>query len=128
MKKAFWLFLGVSLCFLFVASGRSFGEEGTGSTNAVAGTEIQTDREQIKNEKLGMKEHGKEAKAEEKALREQIKAAKAAGDTQKAAALKAQLKTLHKQNVAQRKSDKAGLKEARKELRSDKRKAHRRTA
>ena len=53
----------------------------------------------------------------------QIKEAKAAGDTQKVAELKKQLKTTHQENVQQKKKDKKELKGAKKELRQDKKAA-----
>lgn len=99
----------------------------TEATTATAGSSPEmswkeqwaADKEAIKTKKSEIKGHATTARADEKALREQIRDAKKAGDNEKVKELRAQLKTKHQENVRQMRQDKKQLNATKKELKKD---------
>lgn len=85
--------------------------------------ELDADKAKIQEQKAEIKTNAQAAHSEEKALREQIREARKAGDKAKVKELQGQLKTMHKDNVQEKKQDKKELQSAKKELRKDKRAA-----
>lgn len=81
--------------------------------------ELSGDREALKEQHEEIKTSAQEAKGEEAALREQIQQAEQAGNLEEAKKLKAQWRQMHRANVADKKSDMEGLKQARQEMKSD---------
>lgn len=81
--------------------------------------EIVSDRQQIKQQRDEIKTNSQAAIEEEKNLRDQIHQAVQSGDYETAGSLMEQLKTIHQENLGQKKQDLQGLKDARQELRSD---------
>lgn len=141
MKKILFTMTVFAFCFCLGGSAPLMAEGETVATEVAAGTgtassetvtisepvaapkwkeQLKEDKAKIQAEKQEMKQHGSEARAEEKALRQQMKDARVAGDTAKAKEIQAQLKTTHQANVQERKADVKQLKEAKKELRADK--------
>ncbi len=82
--------------------------------------EISSDRQQIKQQRDEIKANAQAAIQGEKDLRDQIHQAVQSGDHETAESLKEQLKTTHQENLGQKKQDLQGLKDARHDLRSDK--------
>lgn len=121
--------LGMTLCFFLLGTLPLCAEEsaapGVVPTGEVQGVkaELAADKAKIAEEKNQMKASAKAARGEEKDLHQQIREAKVAGDTAKAEALRAQLKTTHQENVSQMKQDKSELKTAKQELRTDRKAA-----
>lgn len=128
MKKLLAIGIAIFVVSAFCGSVLLVAEETATSTSISTGTslkaELSADRELIASEKAKIKSNAQNAHSEEKALRDQIKAAKESGDKAKAKELRAQLKTTHQENVQQMKTDKASLHAAKKEYRQDKKAAH----
>jgi len=118
MKKILAVSGIIIFCFLLAGICQICAAEENAS-NASWKQEIMSDKQQIHQQREEMKADTKDAKAEEKALRQQINDAIAAGDTAKAAQLKEQLKSMHHENVQEMKQDKTELKESRKEFNED---------
>jgi septin family protein len=121
MKRIVGLVLCLLLCGAFPAGAEEAVTSNVVSTEEVQGVQadLAADKAKIAEEKDQIKANATAAHAEEKAMREQLRAAKAAGDTAKVQELRAQLKTTHQENVGQMKQDKVELKTAKKELRTD---------
>lgn len=81
--------------------------------------EIKDDIQGLKGEAQQARENRREAMQEEAALKNQLREAVQTGDAQKARALRTQLKATHQENVQQRQQDLQGLRDARKEFKSD---------
>ena len=116
--------LGIALCFL-LCSAFPVAAADTASTSEAEGwkSELAVDKQAIATQKDEMKQNAQTAHAEEKSLHQQIREAKAAGDTAKVESLKAQLKATHQENISEKKSDRKEIGEARKELNRDKKAA-----
>jgi len=121
MKRTFGTLVAVVFLSSFVGTAGLYAEE---SAVPAAGTvtveDLSADKQKVKEQHETMKANAGAAKSEEKALKTQIKEARKAGDAEKAEELKAQLKTVHKENVEQLKADKKAMQEARKEVRGTK--------
>ncbi len=103
MKKTGAFLVLFSVCFLFILAGFALAQEDTGDVKAVLDT---------------AKDNAASARQEEKDLREQINQAIQSGDMETAKALKEQLKTMHQENIEQKKEDLGSLRESRQELKS----------
>lgn len=123
MKKVFWVFVAVVFCFSLFNGVTACAEETSGSSSTNWKEQLTADKAKVKEQHQEIKTNAQTARAEEKDLKQQIKDARAAGDTQKVAELKAQLKATHHENVQQRKQDKQELKSAKKQLHQDKKAA-----
>ncbi|MBF0217648.1 MAG: hypothetical protein HQL30_11730 [Candidatus Omnitrophica bacterium] len=84
---------------------------------------IASDKAAIQAKKSEIKSAQEAARAEEKALKDQIRQAEQAGDPATAKTLKEQLKSMHKENVGEKKEDRKEIKELKKEFRADKKEA-----
>ena len=122
MKKKLLVLPGIVFCFLLSHTGAIRAEEG-GSSNTGPKEELRSDRQEIKTMHDEMKQDSQKARAEEKGLREQIRAAGAAGNTAKAEQLRAQLKSTHHENIQELKQEKKEIHEARKEFKQDRKEA-----
>lgn len=118
MRKIFVVFGGVVFYSLLCIMGKSY-VYAEGQSAADIKQELSSDRQQIKEERQDIKENSEAGRAEETALRQQIKNAVTSGDKEKANQLKAQLKAMHKENVEQKQEDKSELRKAKHELRKD---------
>ena len=118
MKKMIAILAMVSLT-LFTAGIGTLTAEDASSTKASLKEQLNQDRSTLKAQRETMKTHAQEAKSEEKALKEQIKTARQAGDKATAQQIRETLKTTHQENVQQKKEDKGTLKAAKRELRAD---------
>lgn len=120
--------------FLLIASGSLvLAQEETSTTTtetatAESGTdwkqEISGDRQAVAEEWDVLKEHGQEARTEERQLQHQIFDAAKAGDFTTAKSLREQLRTMRQENVQQKQEDFEALKEAKQGLRKDIKEAH----
>lgn len=84
--------------------------------------EIASDRREVAEQKGEMKGNASAAQQDEQQLEEQIQAAIASGDQEKAKQLRAELKALHQRHVQEMKQDKGELRDTQGELRRDTRK------
>lgn len=115
--------------FLLIANGSLvLAQEETSATTtetaaAESGTgwkqEISGDRQVVAEQWDVLKEHGQEARAEQRQLQQQIFDAVKSGDYETAKSLREQLKTMHQENIAQKKDDLQALRETRQELKGD---------
>ena len=124
MKKMLGMFMAVVFFGTLVGTVNLYAEESSASEGMNLKEELAADKGAVKAQKETMKENAQTAQGEEKILKEQIKAAKLAGDKEKAKELRAQLKAMHQGNVQQMKGDKATLQVAKKEVREDKKQLH----
>jgi len=127
-RNVFWFVVVASmLAGGFPAASLCAEEAVSESTSAASATdwkqEISSDKDALKTEKDQIKTNRDASRQEEKALQSQIKQAMQSGDTQTAESLKAQLQTMHQENVQQKQEDEQSLKAARHELASDKKEA-----
>lgn len=115
MKKI--ILLAVAVCF---GCGIAYAQDsGAASTAADRRAQMKADRQAVMTMKQERKEQAKAAKSEEKALRDQMAAAQRSGDKEKAAQIREQLKTMHHENVLERKQDKKELKSKRMEMKQE---------
>ena len=126
-RRMLWVMMILAMAAGFPAMNL-FAEETASETPAATSAtdwkqEFSSDKAAIKIEKEQMKADSSAARQEENALHRQIKQALKSGDTQTAESLKAQLKTMHQENIQQKEQDKKDLKAARQEMRSDKKEA-----
>lgn len=123
--KMYKSFAAVAVLFMaiFVLGVVAYAEEGPSSTDWKG--ELASDKAAIKSEKEEIKEHAAAARGEERALRQEIKGAVTSGDKAKAKELREQLKTVHQENVQGMRQDKKDLGAVKKELRKDRKAAHR---
>ena len=80
---------------------------------------IASDKKAVANQKSEIKDNAQSARGEEAELKDAIRDAVAAGDTEKAQSLRAQLRDLHKESVSEKQSDKDELDADRKDLKKD---------
>lgn len=122
-------FISILICLLLCGAFPVVAEEtaasGVVSTENAQGLkeELSADKQKIVEQKAEIKQNAQAGKLEEKELHKQIREAQAAGDQAKVKELRAQLKSTHQENVAQKKKDKNELKTAKKELRTDRKTA-----
>lgn len=121
MNRSKYLFITALLAFACFVCSRAVAEDAVVAADPKA--EVKAAKETIKAQKQEMKESAQAARAEEKALKDQINQAVISGDREKAAQLREQLKSMHAQNVQEMREDKRELKSAKKELRQDMKKA-----
>lgn len=119
MKKVLIVFTGAIFYFLLSSVCQIYAEEGV-SSSANWKDERSSGRQQAKVERQEIKQNAQGARAEEKAIRQQIREAMGAGNTERAAQLKEQLKSVHQKNTQEMIQNKARVGEARKELQQDK--------
>lgn len=81
--------------------------------------QLESDKAAVSSQKAEIKSNAESARAEEKDLLDRIKTAQESGDRETAKSLRQQLKSTHRENVSEMKTDKAELKEARQQLKSD---------
>jgi len=118
MKKTFLAFIGIIFCF-FLGNLCEICAEEEASSDVNWKEELNSDRQQIREQRQEMKQNAQEARTEEKELRRQIQDAMAAGDTETANQLKEQIRAAHQENVQEMRQDKKELQEDRKELKQD---------
>jgi len=94
MRKTVVVFAGVIFCFLLSGACQIYAQEGNYS-NVNWKKEIRSDKQQIKEQRKEIKQDSQEARAEEEVIKKRIREAMAAGNTEKAAQLKEQLKSFH---------------------------------
>lgn len=94
----------------------AFAQEDNATSAGSFKQRIEARKQTMTEAKEKVKSGSQDAREEEKALREQIKAAVKAGDTQKADQLREQLKTMHKENVDQMQKGKKETVELKKSL------------
>lgn len=118
MRKAKLVTSGIVFCFCLCGAYSVYAQQ-EGSSAANLGQEINSDRQQIKAQKLDMSQNAQAARAEENNLRQQIQAAVASGDMATANKLKEQLRATHQENLLQKQQDMQAMRDSRKELSSD---------
>lgn len=80
---------------------------------------LRSDKEEVKEQRLEIKENAQTAKSEELELKKQIKAALDAGDAGTAEKLRNQLRAMHRENVQERVEDKRELQSELRDLKKD---------
>jgi hypothetical protein len=85
--------------------------------------ELKSDRQGVSEGMHEVNANAKAARAEEGALKDQIQEALKAGDKEKAKELRAQLKTMHKENVKEMRDGRQEVKESFKDMKGDIKKA-----
>ncbi|MFA5168524.1 MAG: hypothetical protein WC530_08345 [Candidatus Omnitrophota bacterium] len=125
MKKILWVFVAIVFCCSLLNGMAAYAEDASDSSTVNWQEQLAADAQKLKEQRQKMKTDAQTAKTEEKDLKQQIRDATAAGDTQKAAELKAQLKTTHHENVQQKKQDKKNLRSTKKQLYQDRKAARR---
>ena len=123
MRKMLWIWVVAVFCGSFFCAARVHAEDSSASSTMSLKDQLEADKAAIKTQKGEIKTNSQTARSEEKSLREQIRAARKAGDTAKVKDLETQLKTLHKSNVQEKQEDKKDLGDAKKELKQDRRAA-----
>ncbi|MFA5084849.1 MAG: hypothetical protein WC482_00615 [Candidatus Omnitrophota bacterium] len=119
MKTVKFLMILIWVIFMALASSTACAKNDPGTPTE----EIAADKEAINSQRVNMKSNAESAKAEEQAVRNEIREARQSGDAETAEALKKRLRTTHRENVAERRQDKKTLHEAKKELKRDVRSA-----
>ncbi|MDD5436769.1 MAG: hypothetical protein PHX20_04415 [Candidatus Omnitrophica bacterium] len=115
MKLLRCVMVSAMCAFLLSTSALLYATDDPGTVKE----EISADKAAIQAERAKMEGNAEAAKADEAVLRNDIVAAKQAGDYEKANALKAQLKAVHMANIQERQEDRKDLHDAKKELRQD---------
>lgn len=123
MNRRIFLWVSVFvLCIVIGTTGKGFSQdESTSEVNW--GQELSSDKQAIESQKNTIKENSEAARQGEEILREQIKDARAMGDTATAESLENKLKSLHQQNVQQKQTDRKALQETRQEFKGDRKAA-----
>lgn len=122
IKRMVWAVAAISFCFMFCGLCRVWAQE-EGASDVDWKEEFRSDRQEIKVEHQEMKESAGEARVEEKQLKQKIRDALAAGDKETAAQLKEQLRSMHQQNMQDKRQDIQELRKARQEMMQDKKEA-----
>lgn len=118
MGRTLLLFSIIVLCFFSVGIYTvSAQDEATADTDWKQ--ELSSDKQEIKAQKQEISQNAKEARGEEAQLRQQIKAAMDSGDMQTAQQLKEQLRSLHQENLQEKKQDIQEMQEAKQDLKND---------
>lgn len=116
--------LGIVMLASFTAGAFAQEDEASEAPEAAEWkARLDADKAAISAQKKEMKSNAETARSEEKALLEQIRTAERSGDHATAKSLRSQLKSTHKDNVSEMKSDKAQLKESKQEMKSDRKAA-----
>lgn len=121
MSKKLVLLGCIVSCILIFNAGKIFAEDQEPSAKKTADwkQELASDRQAIKEQREQMKENAQASRAEEKQLRDQIKAAMDSGDLEKAHQLRQQLRATHRENVQQMIQDKKEMKIDRRDFKKD---------
>jgi hypothetical protein len=118
--------LAGSVCFALFATG-ALAQSNVNSTesSSIQGwkDELSSDKQQLQQQKESIKAGAEDAKAQEKALREQIRTAVESGDQATAQKLREQLQGLHQANVDQKQQDTQTIKGMRDEMTEDRKAA-----